>query len=630
MYFKRLLFDPPPIPEDSLIIGRTSSSSGGSVQSNAVLGSFSIGAEDDVSGVLSGVDVPRVRVQAAEGDESERDLGLGVTVTGIEDEVGGGEGEGEGRMAGEVTALLGSIQWDEATSSASAAATTITGLGVPSSSGITSDPTASSLAGPGRPRAPSSSSSISTPRPHHSHNHPQPPRNSPSPRSTSPASSFNTAKQSNERHVMVCTDSSPPSIDALEFTFQHLIRAPPTTEAKPDHLTCLCVLREPMLTADEVASGMTLQQVQRSIEKRYIGGLKRLLSSLRDEYRIRVRMTIKIAWADEPRNAIVDVAALLKPNMLVMGTRGLTGTVTGSFLGSVSGYLLHKCPVPIVVARTSTKAKAKEELERLKERVAADQSRMEEELVIDDFVSKSSSRQDGFGESGQTGWEASLISLGFRERAAANGGPDGTGRPVLPGSQELVPLLPTQTTGHLQASRSVSASFTQQQDLPRGGSGTLPRASSGSLIPSFMMSRSVPASAYSQQQQQPSSFPPRSSSGFLSVVSSNNSSTPSHHASGNLPIPSTLPRTPSGTLTAYSSAINPADVLRAPSGDMSILEDAQAPDRRTHYANVDPNHVGDGSATQPAGQSGQQQQGQQEHKEKGKKKRSGFLGLFRG
>jgi nucleotide-binding universal stress UspA family protein len=52
----------------------------------------------------------------------------------------------------------------------------------------------------------------------------------------------------------------------------------------------------------------------------------------------------------QPRDVICHVAQEENPDLLVIGSRGL-GSVERLMLGSVSDYVLHHCPVPILVVR---------------------------------------------------------------------------------------------------------------------------------------------------------------------------------------------------------------------------------------------------------------------------------------
>ena len=52
----------------------------------------------------------------------------------------------------------------------------------------------------------------------------------------------------------------------------------------------------------------------------------------------------------QPRDVICHVAKEEAPDLLVIGSRGL-GSVERLMLGSVSDYVLHHCPSPILVVR---------------------------------------------------------------------------------------------------------------------------------------------------------------------------------------------------------------------------------------------------------------------------------------
>ena len=55
-----------------------------------------------------------------------------------------------------------------------------------------------------------------------------------------------------------------------------------------------------------------------------------------------------IALRGDPREELTYKIDHLKPNLVVVGSRGL-GTVSRVFLGSVSTHLIHHLPVPVLV-----------------------------------------------------------------------------------------------------------------------------------------------------------------------------------------------------------------------------------------------------------------------------------------
>eukprot|EP00999_Lentomonas_sp_LEN2_P001171 NODE_2181_length_630_cov_73.882704_g2131_i0.p1 GENE.NODE_2181_length_630_cov_73.882704_g2131_i0~~NODE_2181_length_630_cov_73.882704_g2131_i0.p1 ORF type:complete len:151 (+),score=36.41 NODE_2181_length_630_cov_73.882704_g2131_i0:132-584(+) len=51
---------------------------------------------------------------------------------------------------------------------------------------------------------------------------------------------------------------------------------------------------------------------------------------------------------------VVEAVEELKPDMLIMGTRGM-GAIKRALLGSVSDYALHHCDCPVVIVRPKEK-----------------------------------------------------------------------------------------------------------------------------------------------------------------------------------------------------------------------------------------------------------------------------------
>lgn len=51
-----------------------------------------------------------------------------------------------------------------------------------------------------------------------------------------------------------------------------------------------------------------------------------------------------------PKKAIVDIAQKEKSDLIVMGCRGM-GTLTSLFMGSISDYVTHHAPCPVLVIR---------------------------------------------------------------------------------------------------------------------------------------------------------------------------------------------------------------------------------------------------------------------------------------
>ena len=62
------------------------------------------------------------------------------------------------------------------------------------------------------------------------------------------------------------------------------------------------------------------------------------------------RSVYKTAYGDKPGEAIVAAAVEHKADMIVMGTRGM-GTIRRTIMGSVSDYVVHHAPCPVIVCR---------------------------------------------------------------------------------------------------------------------------------------------------------------------------------------------------------------------------------------------------------------------------------------
>ncbi|KXS16562.1 adenine nucleotide alpha hydrolases-like protein [Gonapodya prolifera JEL478] len=64
--------------------------------------------------------------------------------------------------------------------------------------------------------------------------------------------------------------------------------------------------------------------------------------------------------SDEPRDAIVDTAADLHARLIVMGSRG-NGALKRALLGSVSDYVVHNAPCPVLIVHQQDEKEEKEE-----------------------------------------------------------------------------------------------------------------------------------------------------------------------------------------------------------------------------------------------------------------------------
>ncbi|XP_063424960.1 universal stress protein YxiE-like [Mytilus trossulus] len=70
--------------------------------------------------------------------------------------------------------------------------------------------------------------------------------------------------------------------------------------------------------------------------------------------RLKLNGVVKSAQAPKPGEGILRVAKEENASMIVTGTRGL-GKIRRTLLGSVSDYLVHHSPVPVLVCRFKEK-----------------------------------------------------------------------------------------------------------------------------------------------------------------------------------------------------------------------------------------------------------------------------------
>ncbi|XP_048738328.1 universal stress protein in QAH/OAS sulfhydrylase 3'region-like [Ostrea edulis] len=99
---------------------------------------------------------------------------------------------------------------------------------------------------------------------------------------------------------------------------------------------------------------LTLMSVDKSLITNLIDGeedrVKKLAAKF-EELVLKFKIEGKIVRVNgEPGHAIVKIATDEKASMIVTGTRGL-GNIRRKLLGSVSEYVLHHSPVPVMVCR---------------------------------------------------------------------------------------------------------------------------------------------------------------------------------------------------------------------------------------------------------------------------------------
>lgn len=69
-------------------------------------------------------------------------------------------------------------------------------------------------------------------------------------------------------------------------------------------------------------------------------------TSLLQRTKLHVKVTCQAVHAKNSRHMLIDCIDFLKPNLVIVGSRGLT-SLKGTLMGSVSHYLVQKSSVPV-------------------------------------------------------------------------------------------------------------------------------------------------------------------------------------------------------------------------------------------------------------------------------------------
>jgi len=96
--------------------------------------------------------------------------------------------------------------------------------------------------------------------------------------------------------------------------------------------------------------------------------LARQATSLLQRTKLNVKVSCQAWHAKNARHMVLDIVDYNEPTMLIVGSRGV-GQVKGILLGSTSNYLIHKCSVPVMVARRRLKRPPKRSAHLAKHRV---------------------------------------------------------------------------------------------------------------------------------------------------------------------------------------------------------------------------------------------------------------------
>lgn len=144
--------------------------------------------------------------------------------------------------------------------------------------------------------------------------------------------------------VMIATDGSDAAIEATERAVRLL-----NDDATIILLTVIPDYEDPMETAGGIEGpALTEEEAEREYEEHVTSGeeaLRKTALSLGHDVEVR------LAPADaEPGHAIVATATEVGPDLIVIGASG-KGLFRRLFTGSISDYVVHHAPCPVLVVR---------------------------------------------------------------------------------------------------------------------------------------------------------------------------------------------------------------------------------------------------------------------------------------
>lgn len=153
-----------------------------------------------------------------------------------------------------------------------------------------------------------------------------------------------------QRKVLVAVDGSDHSRRAIQFTCENVL-------GEKDLLVLLNIRQE-----FDDAEFYSTSSYKEEFDRRYLEGSQALLEQ-HSNFAKTIKQGLsddtirKISAAGDPREKILEEAELVKPVFIVVGSHG-RGPVARTFLGSVSDYLVHHAPCPVLVVRPDQKSQA--------------------------------------------------------------------------------------------------------------------------------------------------------------------------------------------------------------------------------------------------------------------------------
>lgn len=148
------------------------------------------------------------------------------------------------------------------------------------------------------------------------------------------------------KRVLVAVDGSEASVAALKWAVDFIIQS-------QDHVVLLQTFLVPItpmiVTAPEVDLVFDEQQdqVRDDMARTYTGKLQEIARAYLEP--LDITYSVRVDEGDA-RDLICSVAGDLEMDCVVVGSRGM-GALKRMVLGSVSDFVTHNCPCPVLVVR---------------------------------------------------------------------------------------------------------------------------------------------------------------------------------------------------------------------------------------------------------------------------------------
>ncbi|KAI9016211.1 hypothetical protein DFJ74DRAFT_679784 [Hyaloraphidium curvatum] len=153
-------------------------------------------------------------------------------------------------------------------------------------------------------------------------------------------------------NILIATDFSDVSKDAIHWVLEHLLKPDLSEEQQRIHI--YSALIEPVIVDPELmAFTLEDEETKRNLYMAAQTSLEDLLNQCKERLGLlgkKAAVSGSLEFAPGPGEAVVEKAKEMKPDLVVVGSHS-KGNITGLFLGSVSSHVLTHCEYPVIIMR---------------------------------------------------------------------------------------------------------------------------------------------------------------------------------------------------------------------------------------------------------------------------------------